>query len=80
MTSDEARRLLGEALARIAPEIPLAEADPAGDLRDEFDLDSIDFLSLVSALHDRAGIDVPEQDYPRLSSVTECVAYLVDAT
>jgi acyl carrier protein len=72
----DAREVLTELLHRIAPEIPMDAVDPDGDLTDEFDLDSMDFLNLVEGIHDRTGIDVPEHDYPRLASLTGAVRYL----
>jgi acyl carrier protein len=79
MTTDDARSLLADLLRKIAPEVDLAEVDPAVPLREEIDLDSMDFLNLVTALHERTGIDVPERDYPALDTVDGFVAYLVAA-
>lgn len=76
MKPDDARALLARLLHGIAPEVDLADADPDDLLQDEFDLDSMDFLNLVTALHDQTGIDVPERDYPQLASVGGFVAYL----
>jgi acyl carrier protein len=77
MTTD-ARALLAKLLRRIAPEADLDEVDPEAQLQEELDLDSMDFLNLVTALHEETGIDVPERDYPSLSSISGFVAY-VDA-
>ena len=49
-------------------------------MQDELDLDSMDFLNLVTALHNETGIDVPERDYPRLSTIDGFVAYVAQAT
>jgi acyl carrier protein len=80
VTTDDARSLLGRLLHRIAPEVDLDEVDPQAPLQEAMDLDSMDFLNLVTALHDETGIDVPERDYPRLSTVSGCIAYLAAAT
>jgi acyl carrier protein len=74
--TDEPRALLAGLLRRIAPEVDLDGVDPDADLQDEVDLDSMDFLNLVTALHEATGIDVPERDYPSLSTVNGFVAYL----
>ena len=79
MNTTDARTLLEGLLHRIAPEIDLAEADPAAPLQDALDLDSMDFLNLVTALHDETGIDVPERDYPQLASIDGFVAYVTAA-
>jgi acyl carrier protein len=72
----EARTLLTTLLHRIAPEVDLADVDPAAPLQEEIDLDSMDFLNLMTALHDSAGIDVPERDYPLVSTVDGFVDYV----
>jgi acyl carrier protein len=80
MTADELRTLAVDALARIAPELrdtPLRHDMP---LRDQVDLDSMDFLNFVIALHDRTGVDIPEADYPRLSTIDAIAAYLAQRT
>jgi acyl carrier protein len=65
-----------ESLALIAPEADLEHLPPGVDLRDELDLDSMDFLNFVIAVHERTGIEVPERDYPQLLTLDACVRYL----
>jgi len=79
MNPDEARALLARLLHEIAPESDLSSVDPDALLQDELDLDSMDFLNLVTALHDETGIDVPERDYPQLATVGGFVAYVAAA-
>jgi acyl carrier protein len=79
MNTDAAYALLGRLLHGIAPEADLAEADPNALLQEELDLDSMDFLNLVTALHDETGIDVPERDYPQLATITGFVTYVSQA-
>ena len=76
MTGNDVRAAVVEALARIAPEVDPASIDPIRSLRDELDLDSMDFLNFVQSLHRRLGVDIPEADYPRLLSLDGAVAYL----
>ena len=45
-------------------------------LRDQLDLDSMDFLDIVMELKKRHKIEVPQEDYPRLASMSSCVEYL----
>ncbi len=63
-------------LALIAPEADFDNLSPDADLRDELDLDSLDFLNFVTGMHDRTGVEVPERDYPKLLSLDACVLYL----
>lgn len=79
MTESDIRTVLAQEFRRIAPEIPLEEVDPDDDLRDAFDIDSMDFLNLVIALHERLGIDIPESDYARLGSLRALTDYLAGA-
>ena len=41
-----------------------APIDPSADLREALDIDSMDFLNFITAMHRRLGIDVPEIDFP----------------
>lgn len=76
MTRDEIRTVIRTILGGIAPDVDLSQVRPDRDLRDELDIDSMDFLRLVVALHDRLGVDVPESDYPRIRTLDGCVGYL----
>lgn len=80
MSTQELESALAEELRRIAPEVELATIDRDGDLREEFDIDSMDFLNLVTALARRYGLPIPEADYPRLASFNRAVAYLAEKT
>lgn len=67
-------RLLGE----IAPEADMASLRSDLNLRDQLDIDSMDFLNFVIALHKAFEIEIPETDYPRLSTLDGCVAYVAE--
>ena len=76
MTEAEAKNLIRDILGGIAPEIDLAELSGSEDLREALDLDSMDFMNFVVALHERTGIDIPEADYARLHTLDSAAAYL----
>jgi acyl carrier protein len=76
MTDAELRTIVIDELTRVAPELDPATIRLDAPLRDQVDLDSMDFLHLVIALHGRLGVDIPESDYARLSSVGTIVGYL----
>lgn len=76
MTTDELRRVVIDALTRIAPELDPQAIDGRTSFRDQLDLDSMDFLNFVLALHDRLGIDIPEMDYPHLYTLDSALSYL----
>ena len=67
------RRVAG-ARSRRRPTSSTSTSD--ADLREELDIDSMDFLNFVIGLHERTGIDVPERDYPKLATLAGCVSYL----
>ena len=75
MNEDEIRKVLQEELGNIAPEMDIEKLDATADLREALDMDFIDFLNFVTALHARIGIDVPELDYPKLSTLNGAVNY-----
>jgi acyl carrier protein len=64
------------ALAQIAPEVDATTIDPHADLLDEYDLDSMDLLTLVTILSEDLGVDVPERDYAVLRTLDGAAAYL----
>jgi acyl carrier protein len=80
VTNDEIKTLYLRELHKIAPEVDPNEIDPAVDLREQIDLDSMDILNLAVAIHEATGIDIPEADYPQMTSVNGCVAYLRSRT
>jgi len=80
MTREELRKLIDEELGNIAPEIAAAEVDDAADIREAFDIDSMGFLTFITALHQRLNVDVPESDYPKLFTRAGAIAYLVERT
>ena len=80
MNRDDPLTLFERLLHTIAPEADMTDVDLDAPLQDYFDLDSMDFLNLVTALNDETGIDVPERDYPRLASIDGFVAYVTAAT
>jgi len=73
---DDIRRSIVAVLCDVAPEIEPAKLDPKAELRTSLDLDSMDFLNFVIGLHDALGIDIPEADYRKLSTLDACVAYV----
>lgn len=74
--STDVRAIVQEELGNIAPEMDIAAVDPAADLREALDIDSMDFLNFVTAMHRRLGVNVPEVDYPKLATLDGAVAYL----
>lgn len=80
MTPDDARQVVLDAIATVAPDAPVDELAPDDDLFDTLELDSMDLLNIVVAVHERTGIEVPERDYGKLGTLDDFAAYLVAAS
>ena len=76
MTKDECKKLVLDIIADIAPDEDLGNVKPDVRLRDQLQLDSMDFLDIVMELRKRHGIEVPEKDYQQLASLDSCAEYL----
>ena len=76
MTRDELRAEVLRVLLQIAPEADPGTLDPLLSLRDQLDIDSMDFLNFAIALHNEFHVDIPESDYRKLMTLDGCVDYL----
>jgi acyl carrier protein len=74
MDAEGIGKVVLEELRRIAPE--LEEVEPSKPLRDQVDLDSMDWLNFLVALNERLRIEIPEADYRKLGTLDQVVAYL----
>lgn len=79
MTREEVKATVLRALGGIAPEADLESIKPDIAFRDQLDLDSMDALNFMIALHDALGIEIPEVDYPKLATLDGSVEYLLSA-
>ncbi|MBI4455674.1 MAG: acyl carrier protein [Acidobacteria bacterium] len=80
MTDEEIRSIVLRVLGEIAPEADLSEIKPDADLRDQLDIDSMDFLNFMIALHRELHLEIPEADYAKLFTLNKCVQYLAAAS
>jgi acyl carrier protein len=78
MTREDVRDAVIKALTSVAPEIEPSSLSPDEPFRQEFDLDSMDFLNFVIAVHTSLNVDVPEADYPKLATLNGAVDYLAN--
>jgi len=76
MTRTEISQAVIDIINDILPEGDCSEVDPEAKLRDQLDLDSMDFLDIVMELRKQYGVEVPEADYPQLATLNSCVDYL----
>jgi acyl carrier protein len=76
MTAADVRQIVVDIISDIAPDEDVSSLDDAKSLREQLDLDSMDFLDIVMELRKRHKVEVPQEDYPKLATLESCVAYL----
>lgn len=76
MTADELRAIFLEELVAVAPDLKGETIPPDAHLQDDLDLDSMDVVALVAALHRRLGAEIPESDYGALATPESAADYL----
>lgn len=76
MTKEECKKIVLDIIEEIAPDEDLTNVKSEVRLREQLDLDSMDFLDIVMELRKKHNIEVPEADYPELASLDSCAEYL----
>ncbi len=76
MTAQEVRQVVLDIISDIAPDESLETIKDEVSLREQLDLDSMDFLDIVMELRKRHKVEVPAEDYPQLATMASCVSYL----
>lgn len=76
MTDDEIRAVLCRGLKKIAPESDPAALAPTENVRAALEIDSFDFLNFLIGLHEEVGVEIPEADYGKLTTIEKMVSYL----
>jgi acyl carrier protein len=79
MTREEIRAAVLAAIVAVVPGTHLSDIGDDAPLRDQLDMDSMDFINFVVELDERLGVAVPEGDYGRLVTVNGCIEYLAGA-
>ena len=74
--SDEIIARLRKILSDIAPDLDVSTVGPDDDLRNDIGLDSMDFLNFVIAAHKQLGVEVPEADYGKVTSLLKFARYI----
>ena len=75
-TNEDTRTVVLSVLTTIAPEIEPDDIRDDGLLRDQVDLDSMDWLSFLRSIHRRLHVDIPESDYDSLRTLADVVGYV----
>jgi len=80
MNDEAIRKALLRILAEMVPEQDVTQLKPDVRLRDQLDLDSMDFVNFLVAVDEELGVETPEKDYPKLATLDKCVAYFRSKT
>ena len=75
-TTAEIETAVFDALLSVAPEADPKALDRKRPIREQLDIDSMDFLNFIIAVHRTLGVDVPERDYAKLATLETAIAYL----
>jgi acyl carrier protein len=73
---DQLRTTVLTALATVAPEVDGGTLRDDTPLRAQVDIDSVDYLNFLIAVHGATGVDIPETDYAQIATLTGLVDYL----
>lgn len=76
MTKEELRNELLKIIEDVAPDFNLINIDDSKPLKDQFNLDSMDFLDIVMSLRKKLSVNVPEKDYKELNTLKSCIDYI----
>lgn len=76
MNTTDARAAVQAAFAEVAPDLEPGQLTDGARLRQDLEIDSLDFLRLVEIVAGRTGVDTPESDYRRLDTVGGFIDYV----
>lgn len=76
MTEQEIKQIIFQLLKKIAPDTEPQNLEPDEDIRHTLEIDSFDALRFVVSLDEHFGIEIPEEDYGKITTLKELVAYL----
>ncbi len=76
MGNQQVKKLILDIIATVAPDADLSGIKGDVRLRDQFDMDSMDFLDIVMELRKRYKVEVPKEEYTQLATLDGCVSYL----
>ncbi len=76
MTDQDIRQIIIDIIQVVSPDADVSNLADDVRLRDQLELDSMDFLDIVMELRKRHKVEVPKEDYQELASLNSCVAYL----
>ena len=76
MNQSELEIAIKKAIVDIAPDVIPEDLGPEDDIRDELDLDSMDFLNIIIAVSKETGVNIPESDYSKVLTLKDLCDYI----
>ena len=78
MTSENIHQIIVDLLQQIAPDTEPSELKLDENIRETLNIDSFDFLQFVIALHEKTGVEIPEEDYGKINTIQNAIVYVLD--
>lgn len=78
MTKEELQSEIIKAILEIAPDVEADEIEVGENIQRSLEIDSFDFLKILTAMHEKTGVEVPEADYAKVGSVEDMANYFID--
>jgi len=77
MTDQEIKQIIFQLLKKIAPDTEPEKLKPDDDIRHTLEIDSFDALQFVVALDEQFGIETPEADYGKITTLKDILNYIM---
>jgi acyl carrier protein len=76
MNSENIHQNIVDLLQQIAPDTKPSELKLDENIIETLNIDSFDFLQFVIALHEKMGVEIPEEDYGKINTIQNAIAYI----
>lgn len=76
MNEQDIKQTIFQLLKRIAPETEPSQLHPDENIRETLNIDSFDALQFIVALDEKLGIEIPEEDYGKTSTLKNLLSYV----
>jgi len=78
MTKEEIKNIVIQQILEIAPDIEEGDIEPVENLQSSLEIDSFDFLKILTGMNEQIGVEVPEVDYYKVDTLEHMVNYFFD--
>ena len=76
MNSEILHQTIVVLLQQIAPDTTPSKLKLEENIRETLNIDSFDFLQFVIALHEKTGVEIPEEDYGKINTIQNAIEYI----